>query len=183
MTHFWGYRIPVLVVPVVLAYAVLAACWVWRGRAHLAVTLERVLLVGAVVFATVVTTSPPGVTDTGVLEPDRSCAIHPVALGLAAVTADDQRILNVLLLVPVGVFAALVATRLRRPVGLRVVAVAAALPFAYEAGQQVFRGLQRACDTTDLVDNLTGVLLGLAAGILLVGLRWAARRESGRVAP
>ena len=183
MSHFWGYRIPVLVVPVVLAYAVLAAWWVWRGRAHLAVTLERVLLGGAVAFASAVTMSPPGVTDKGVLAPDRSCAIHTVELGLAAVTADDQRILNVLLLVPVGVFAALVATRLRRPLGLAVVAVAGALPFVYEAGQQGFRGLQRACDTTDLVDNLTGVVLGLAGGVLLVRLRWAARRGSGRGAP
>ena len=170
-------------VPVVLGYAVLAAWWVWRGRAPLAVTLERVLLGGAVAFATVVTMSPPGVRDTGVLAPDRSCAIHTVELGLAAVTAEDQRILNVLLLVPVGFFAALVAARQDRAPGLSVVAVAAGLPFAYEAGQQVFRGLQRACDTTDLADNLTGVLLGLAAGVLLVGLRWAARRESGRVAP
>jgi hypothetical protein len=183
VTHFWGYRIPALVVPVVLAYAVLGAWWVWRGRAHLAVTVERVLLGGAVAYATAVTMSPPGVSDKGVLAPDRPCAIHTVELGLAAVSADDQRILNVLLLVPVGVFAALVATRLRARPGLAVVALAAALPFAYEAGQQLFRGLQRACDTTDLVDNLTGVLLGLVAGVLLVGLRWAARRESGRVAP
>ena len=183
MTHFWGYRIPALVVPVVLAYAVLAAWWVWRGRAHLAVTVERVLLGGAVAFATAVTMSPPGVTDKGVLAPDRACAIHTVELGLTAVTSDDQRILNVLLLVPVGVFAALVCSRLRRPLGFAVVAVAGVLPFAYEAGQQVFRGLQRACDTTDLVDNLTGVLLGLAVGVLFVGLRWAVRRESGRVAP
>ena len=183
MTHFWGYRIPELVVPVVVAYAVLGAWWVWRGRDRLAVTLERVLLGGAVAFATAVTMSPPGVTDKGVLAPDRSCAIHTVHLGLAAVTADDQRILNVLLLVPVGLFTALVASRLSRSLGWTVALVSAALPFAYEAGQQVFRGLQRACDTTDLADNLTGVLLGLAAGVLLVGLRWAARRGSGRVAP
>ena len=156
----------------------------WRGRAALAVTLERVLLGGAVAFATVVTMSPPGVTDGGVLAPDRSCSIHRVTLGLAAVTADDQRILNVLLLVPVGLFGAIVASRLRRPLAFAVVAVAAALPFSYEAGQQVFRGLQRACDTTDLVDNLTGVLLGLAAGVLLVGLRWAvAARTLAGVAP
>jgi hypothetical protein len=183
VTHFWGYRIPMLVVPAVLAYAVLAAWWVWHGRARLAVTLERVLLCGAVAFATVVTMSPPGVSDKGVLAPDRPCAIHTVALGVAAVAAEDQRILNVLLLAPVGFFAALVAARLRRAAGVLVLAVAAALPLVYEAGQQVFRGLQRACDTTDLADNLTGVLLGLAAGVLLVGLRWAARRESGRVAP
>ncbi|GAB3065213.1 VanZ family protein [Phycicoccus sp. Root563] len=183
MTHVWGYRIPLLVVPVVLAYAAVAAWWVWRGRAHLAVTLERVLFGGAVVFASVVTMSPPGRADNGVLAPDRSCAIHAVDLGLAAVTADDQRILNVLLLLPVGFFAAAVAGRLRGPVALLVVIGAAALPVVFETGQQVFRGLDRACDTTDLADNLTGVLLGLAAGALVVGLRWAAGRNAGRVAP
>ena len=183
MTHFWGYRIPLLVVPVVLAYAALAAWWVWRGRTHLAVTLERVLLGGAVVFATAVTMSPPGVADNGVLRPDRACAIHAVALGLRAVTADDQRILNVLLLLPVGAFAAVVAGRLGRGRALLVVLGSAALPFLFEAGQQVFRGLDRSCDTTDLADNLTGALLGIVAGELVVGLRWAAGRNAGRVAP
>ena len=183
MTHFWGYRIPLLVVPVVLAYAALATWWVWRGRTHLAVTLERVLLGGAVVFASVVTMSPPGVADKGVLDPGRSCALHAVDLGLSAVAADDQRILNVLLLVPVGLFASVVASRSRDAVAPLVVAGAAALPVVYETGQQVFRGLDRSCDTTDLVDNLTGVLLGLAAGALVVGLRWAARRNAGRVGP
>jgi len=183
VTHVWGYRIPLLVVPVVLLYAVVAAWWVWRGRAHLAVTLERVLLGGAVVFATVVTMSPPGVRDRGVLSPDRGCAVHRVALGAAAVAADDQRILNVLLLVPVGVFAAMVASRLRGARTLLVVAAGAALPLFFEAGQQVFRGLGRSCDTTDLVDNWTGFLLGLAAGSVVVALRWAARRNAGRVGP
>jgi len=183
VTHVWGYRMPLLVVPVVLAYAAAAAWWVWRGRAHLAATLERVLLGGAVVFATAVTMSPPGVRDRGVLSPDRSCAIHRVALGVAAVAADDQRILNVLLLVPVGLFAAPVASRLRLARALLVVAGGAALPLLFEAGQQVFRGLDRSCDTTDLADNLTGYLLGLLAGSLVVGLRWAAGRNAGRVAP
>ncbi|MGO4341588.1 VanZ family protein [Pedococcus sp. 2YAF34] len=183
MTHVWGYRIPLLVVPVVLAYAAVAAWWLWRGRTRPAVTLERVLLGGAVVFASVVTMSPPGVRDHGVLSPDRRCAIHRVALGLTAVAADDQRILNVLLLVPVGLFAALVASRLRGVQALLVVAGAAALPLLFEGGQQLFRGLGRSCDTTDLADNWTGVLLGLVAGVLLVGLRWAARRNAGRVGP
>jgi hypothetical protein len=183
VTHVWGYRIPLLVVPVVLVYVAVAAWWVWHGRTRLAVTVERVLLGGAVVFATVVTMSPPGVRDRGVLSPGRGCAIHRVALGLAAVTADDQRILNVLLLVPVGLFAALVASRLQGARALLVVAGAAVLPLLFETGQQVFRGLDRSCDTTDLADNWTGVLLGLAAGTFLVGLRWAARRNAGRVAP
>jgi VanZ family protein len=85
--------------------------------------------------------------------------------------------------VPIGVFAALVASRLRGGRAVLVVAACAALPVLFEAGQQVFRGLERACDTTDLVDNLSGVLLGLALGVLLVGLRWAASRNAGRVAP
>ncbi|GAA4724245.1 hypothetical protein GCM10025782_22820 [Pedococcus ginsenosidimutans] len=183
MTHVWGYRIPLLVVPVVLVYAAVAAWWVWHGRARLAVTVERVLLGGAVVFATAVTMSPPGVRDRGVLSPDRGCAIHRVSLGLTAVVADDQRILNVLLLVPVGVFAAMVASRLRGVRALLVVAAGAALPLLFETGQQVFRGLERSCDTTDLADNLTGFLLGLVVASLLVGLRWAAGRNAGRVAP
>ncbi len=171
MTHVWGYRIPVLVVPAVLTYAVVALAWLWLGRGRWATTLERVLLTGAVVFATAVTMSPPGTADRGVLRPDRSCAIHSVSLGWSAVAADDQRVLNVALLVPAGLFAAVVASRLPRWRALAVVVGAAMLPLAFEGGQQVFRGLHRACDTTDLADNLTGLLLGLLASTLVVALR------------
>ncbi|WP_406831625.1 VanZ family protein [Pedococcus sp. KACC 23699] len=182
MNRFWGYRIPLLVVPVVLTYAVLAVWWVWRGRTHLTVTLERVLLGGAVVFATVVTMSPPGVGDTGVLQSDRSCAIHAVDLGLGAITADDQRILNMLLLLPVGLFAAVVSARLSAGRALAVVAGCAVLPVLFEGGQQAFPGLQRTCDTTDLADNLSGFVLGLVLGAAVMGLRWAVSRNAGRVA-
>ena len=46
------------------------------------------------------------------------------------------------------------------------------LPFAIEITQLLVHVLGRGCQSTDLIDNLTGLVLGLAAGAVI-----------GRVAP
>ena len=185
VNRFWGYRIPLLVVPVVLTYAVRGG-GVGVARPHPPRGHPRaVLLGGAVVFATVVTMSPPGVGDTGVLAPDRSCAIHAVDLGLGAITADDQRILNVLLLLP-GRDSSRPSwpARLRRrprPGRGRRMRCAAGGVRGRPAGLPP--ACDRTCDTTDLADNLSGFVLGLVVGAAAMGLRWAVGRNAGRVAP
>jgi hypothetical protein len=185
MTHVWGYRIPVLVAPVLALFTVGAVVFLWRGRGRRRPwpTLERVLLAGAVVGASAVTMTPTSFLDPEVFgRARRSCALTPRAVGWDTLLADDQRLLNVLLLVPAAALGVVVATRLRRRAGLALVAGVAALPALFEAVQWAFPDLNRACDATDLLDNLTGVAAGLLVGAGLATLRWAVRRKVGIVA-
>lgn len=72
--------------------------------------------------------------------------------------------LNVLLFVPLGLSVVL-AGRSRRTVAL--VAASLAFPFAIEAIQLALTPLGRTCQSVDVVDNLTGLVLGIGLGILL----------------
>lgn len=93
-----------------------------------------------------------------------------------------QRLLNTVLFVPSGALLVVTAARWRSaPV---LVGVGVALLAAYSAGieltQLELARIDRACDVTDLVDNVTGALLGAAVGVVLaLGLRpwrWRSRR-------
>ena len=70
---------------------------------------------------------------------------------------------NMLAFIPLG-FAIALIPRSRRKGGL--LAGAVALPFAIEAIQLLATPLGRACQSADVVDNLTGLVLGLVAGTL-----------------
>ena len=90
-----------------------------------------------------------------------------------------QRALNTILFVPSGALLVVGAARWRAgwllvPFGLLGLAVYSA---AIEATQLVLARLDRACDVTDFVDNVTGAALGVAAGVVLaLVLRpWRAR--------
>ena len=91
-----------------------------------------------------------------------------------------QRLLNVLVFVPSGALLVVVAARWRSgwvtvPIGLLALA---AYSVAIEWTQLELARIDRACDVTDVVDNVTGAALGVAAGLVLVlVLRpWRARR-------
>ena len=82
----------------------------------------------------------------------------------------DQRTLNVLLFVPAGLLLVLAAGRwwsglLLAPMGL---AALAAYSLAIELTQLQLARLDRACDVTDLVDNVAGAGLGFMVGLLLL---------------
>ena len=82
----------------------------------------------------------------------------------------DQRTLNVLLFVPAGVFLVLAVGRWRAgwllaPLGL---AALAAYSLAIEFVQLQLARLDRACDVTDVVDNVVGAGLGFVLGALLL---------------
>lgn len=82
----------------------------------------------------------------------------------------DQRTLNVLLFVPAGVFLVLVVGRwwsgvVLAPLGL---ALLAAYSLAIELTQLQLARLDRACDVTDLVDNVLGAGAGFVVGVLLL---------------
>lgn len=82
----------------------------------------------------------------------------------------DQRTLNVLLFVPAGIFLVLAVGRwwsglVLGPVGLVALA---AYSLAIELTQLQLARIDRACDVTDLVDNITGAGIGFAIGLLLL---------------
>jgi hypothetical protein len=82
---------------------------------------------------------------------------------LVAVRRND-RLVNILLFVPLGLTVGLARAR-RNPPALVVAVVA--LPFALEAIQLALPALARSCESADVVDNLTGLAIGLGCGALL----------------
>lgn len=81
-----------------------------------------------------------------------------------------QRTLNTALFVPAGALLVLAVARWRAgwvltPLGLAALA-------AYSAGIEMVQlevaRIDRACDVTDVVDNVTGAVFGVAAGIVLI---------------
>ena len=94
-----------------------------------------------------------------------------------------QRLLNTVVFVPSGALLVLVAARWRSawvavPLGL---AGLAAYSAAIEWTQLQLARLDRACDVTDLVDNVTGALLGAALGLgLAMVVRPWRDRPAGR---
>jgi hypothetical protein len=76
--------------------------------------------------------------------------------------------LNILLFVPLGILLGLLD---RSRAKLVLIAAAIALPIAIESLQLVVAPLERACQSADVVDNLTGLGIGLAAGIVAGRLR------------
>lgn len=81
-----------------------------------------------------------------------------------------QRLLNTVLFVPAGALLVVAAARRRSgwvlaPVGLGLLAAYSA---AIEWTQLVLARLDRACDVTDVVDNVTGALVGCVVGLALV---------------
>ena len=88
----------------------------------------------------------------------------------------DESLLNVLLFVPLGV-----ALGLCPPTRARRVAMLTAylLPFAIEVTQLVVTQLGRACQSADVIDNLTGLTIGLLIGSLARRV-WASRQRLER---
>jgi hypothetical protein len=81
---------------------------------------------------------------------------------------------NILMFIPLGVTIALVP-RSRRKATLVVFAIA--LPFGIETTQLLLPVLDRACESADIVDNLTGLVVGLGGGVLAGWLARAAHRQ------
>lgn len=81
-----------------------------------------------------------------------------------------QRTLNTALFVPAGALLVLAVARWRAgwvltPLGL---AALAAYSAAIEKIQLEVARIDRACDLTDIVDNVTGAVFGVAAGLVLI---------------
>src|SRR5262245_9973584 len=92
-----------------------------------------------------------------------------------------QQLLNTLLFVPAGFFVVLALARwwtgwLLVPLGL---AGLAASSLAIEEIQLHVARIDRACDVTDIIDNVSGAVLGVLLGLLLLPLLrpWRSRRR------
>ena len=80
-----------------------------------------------------------------------------------------QRLLNTVLFIPSGVLLVLAAARWRTarwtvPFGLVLLAVYSA---GIEKTQLELARIDRACDVTDVIDNVTGAVLGVLVGLVL----------------
>jgi hypothetical protein len=85
------------------------------------------------------------------------------------ILSGGQRLLNTALFVPAGALLVLASARWRvgwamAPLGLMGLA---AYSLLIELVQLELARIDRACDVTDLVDNVTGAALGFAAGLVL----------------
>jgi glycopeptide antibiotics resistance protein len=84
-------------------------------------------------------------------------------IGFERIANLGERGLNVLLFVPLGLaIGALPRSRVK--LGLAIGALA--LPLVIEGIQYVFPALDRSCSSIDVVDNLTGVVVGLSVGLI-----------------
>ena len=72
--------------------------------------------------------------------------------------------LNIVLFVPLGVVLGSLPTTRRKFV---VIFGAAVLPIAIEASQLLATPLDRACQSADVIDNLSGLLVGLVIGTVI----------------
>ena len=118
------------------------------------------LLAASVLAVLLLTLLPDGEPRAGI-----GCAVQLPYLSIDSV----ESLANVLLLAPTAL---LLATLLRRPVVGVVAAVA--LSAAIEGVQALVPAIGRACDTSDLLTNALGALLG---GVLaFVAMRLAGRR-------
>jgi hypothetical protein len=93
-----------------------------------------------------------------------------------------QQLLNAVLFVPAGIFLVLALARWRAgrvlvPLGL---AALAAYSLAIEETQLHVARIDRACDVTDIIDNVTGAVIGVAIGVALLPLfrPWRGRRRA-----
>jgi hypothetical protein len=107
---------------------------------------------------------------------DLTCLVPVIGLPAPARLIDfNDESLNVALFVPLGIALGLLVRHPRFPL---LLSVAIALPWVIEAIQLAFPSLGRACQGSDLTDNLLGLLLGLAIGLIVAMATRFVRRES-----
>ena len=166
--------------------------WFWRGvvvsvvvgllgaaptahalRAERSLAWLLVVSLGVILAATLTPIHAPNGIDTSSMRP---CDLsrHWFA-SLAEVGAVTDVSLNIALFVPFGFAIALLPTSPRK-VGM--VAAAASLPMAIEGLQYLVPMLARRCQSGDVIDNLTGLVVGLTAGTLVAWIVSRARCQT-----
>jgi VanZ family protein len=164
--------LPGLAITTVIALAI-AGRVARRLRTERWIAVLLVMSVGAVLAATIPPISggldyhppPPGQCDFS--------RIGPAALS-QYLQIDDPS-LNVILFVPLGLAIGLLG---RSPAAARLFVPALALSPAVEATQSLVPILGRGCESADVVDNLLGLGIGLAVGVLLSVVRAGRTRRA-----
>jgi glycopeptide antibiotics resistance protein len=96
---------------------------------------------------------------------EAGCDLTRIGLApLATYLSVNETSLNVLLLVPLGLAVGSISGARRR---VAVLGLAVLLPFAVELLQFALPGLDRLCQSGDVVDNLAGLLLGFVVGAIV----------------
>jgi hypothetical protein len=137
-----------------------------RLRVNGTIAVLLIISLGIVLAATV---TPSREAALGVAQMPAGC--DPSRFGPAPWSAYghvNDTSLNVLLFVPLG---ALIGLLPPSPYRWPMILGAVGLPFAIEGFQLVATPLGRACQTGDVVDNLTGLFLGLS-GAWTAGTLW-----------
>jgi hypothetical protein len=150
--------VPGLVISVILA---LVLCGRVARRLRVSRVVAALLIVSlGVVLSATVTPSREALMGT----PPLSAGCDLSRLGPATwreyVHVDDTS-LNVLLFIPLGT---LIGVLPRSSYRVPILIAAIILPFAIEGFQLVVSPLGRACQSGDVIDNLTGLVLGLGVG-------------------
>ena len=147
----------------------------WLGTRKVAAWFLLTSL-GAVFAATL---TPLAVTLAGMPPIRQSCDFTRITLASPALLLSVNDVsLNVLLFVPLGIAAGLVAGSRR---GAVAVLGALALPIAIETVQLAIPRLGRGCESADVIDDMSGVLMGLAIGLVLhVAASWRIPPERDR---
>ena len=96
--------------------------------------------------------------------------------------SNGQRTLNTALFVPSGALMTLMLARWRSAVVLVPLGLVGLLGYsvAIETAQLVFARLDRSCDITDVVDNVTGAAIGVGVGLVLALVLRPHRRRDRR---
>lgn len=139
--------------------------WVWAGCVGL--LAWSVVVIGLITL--IPTQGAPGIVSAEGRLDECSWDIGGPAPEGFWVFSGGQRLLNTLVFVPAGALLVLVAARWRTawitvPVGLVLLA---AYSTGIEAIQLWLARIDRACDVTDIVDNVTGAVVGVLIGIAL----------------
>lgn len=162
LTWFW----PSVAVAVLVSWMVApAVARILRTERWLAWLL--VFSVGFILAATATPIRAPVGID---IEIQRACDLTRRSFAtLPEVTAWSDVVVNIGVYIPVGVAVALLPISVRS--GVAVLGVIA-LPAAVEGLQFLAPLLARGCQSADVVDGLTGLMIGLGVGLIVRIARW-----------
>ena len=126
-----------------------------------AVALSLVVSLGAILSATL--TPLRGALAFGAIG-SGTCDLSRMGLApLRELFAVNDVSLNVLLFIPLGLSIAFIP---RSRLKVIVLIASIALPVAIEGTQLLVPALDRACESADVIDNLTGLTIGLGFGVV-----------------
>ena len=165
----YPWLLPGAIVALLLGYALSerAARWLGTTRPVAFVLLVTVLVILAATLA------PPGRSPAVVTVAPGTCDLSRIGFASPAQLLARDVAGNVLAFIALGFAIGLVPRSRRKAL---VVAGAIALPVLIEAIQLVATPLGRLCQSGDVIDNLTGLVIGLVAAAVYVRVRRGRQR-------